>query len=64
MLRVGDTVKVQALADRGQPEFEERVGTSGTITSHRILDGSAIGYLVEFEDSTVGWFYEKELDKA
>ena len=64
MLRVGDTVKLKALADRGQSEFEQRIGSTGTVTSHRILDGSTIGYLVEFDDSTVGWFYEKELDKA
>ena len=64
MIRVGDTVKIKALADRGQPEFEERVGTTGTAKGNRIIDGSTIGVLVEFDDGTVGWFYEKELDKA
>ncbi|MGK7906341.1 MAG: cytochrome b6f subunit family protein [Synechococcus sp.] len=64
MLRVGDKVKIQALADRGQSEFEERIGSVGTVTGNRILDGSTIGYLVEFEDNTVAWFYEKELATA
>lgn len=64
MIRVGDTVKVQTLADRGQPEFEKRVGTTGTVKGNRIIDGSTIGVLVEFKDGEVAWFYEKELAAA
>ena len=64
MIRVGDKVKIQTLADRGQAQYDNRVGTVGTVTGNRIIDGSTIGYLVEFEDGIVGWFYEKELAKA
>ena len=64
MIRVGDKVKIQSLADRGQAQFEELVGTVGTVTGNRIIDGSTIGFLVQFDGDVKGWFYEKELTKA
>ena len=64
MIRVGDKVKIATLADRGQAQYEDRVGSVGTVEGNRIIDGSTIGYLVKFEDGVVGWFYEKELAGA
>lgn len=61
MIRVGDKVKVNSLADPGDSEATDRVGATGIVKGNRIVDGSGIGHLVEFDDKTVAWFFAKEL---
>ncbi len=64
LLKPSETVRVRALPERGMDESSQRVGETGVVKARRIVDGSWIGYVVEFGDQTTNWFFEGELERV
>ncbi|MGF1460858.1 MAG: DUF2862 domain-containing protein [Leptolyngbyaceae cyanobacterium] len=60
-LEVGQKVKVFRLRDRVSEKVADRLGKSGVIRQFKMVDGSGIGAVVEFDDSYTTWFFEDEL---
>jgi len=61
-MEIGQRVKVFRLRDRVSQDVADRLGKTGTIQDFKMLDGSNVGAVVEFEDdSFVTWFFEDEL---
>ena len=63
-LEIGQKVKVARLRDRVNPDVAGRLGKSGTISDFKMVDGSGVGVVVEFEDKYATWFFEDELAPA
>jgi hypothetical protein len=63
-LEIGQKVKVARLRDRVSPDVAGRLGKSGTISDFKMVDGSGVGVVVEFEDKYATWFFEDELSPA
>jgi hypothetical protein len=61
-MEVGQKVRVYRLRDRVSPVIIKRLGQVGTIRNFKMLDGSAVGVVVQFEDNFSTWFFEDELD--
>jgi len=53
------TSQVFRLRDRVSPI--KRLGQVGTIKGFKMLDGSNVGIVVQFEDKFATWFFEDEL---
>lgn len=64
MFKIGDKVRVLKVSDRGQGDVSGLVGSLGVIKANRVVDGSGIGYLVDFDNVSVVWFFERELTLA
>jgi hypothetical protein len=47
-IKVGDKVRVRSIRDRGQEEVSALVGKEGVVLARRVVDGSGIGYILEF----------------
>ncbi len=60
-MEIGQKVKVYRLRDRVSPPVIKRLGQVGTITAFKMLDGSNVGLVVQFEDNFATWFFEDEL---
>jgi hypothetical protein len=60
-MEIGQQVKVCRLRDRVSPAIVKRLGQVGTIKAFKMLDGSNVGIVVQFEDKFVTWFFEDEL---
>ena len=60
-MEIGQQVKVCRLRDRVSPPIIKRLGQIGTITGFKMLDGSNVGVVVQFEDKYATWFFEDEL---
>ncbi|NJL47524.1 MAG: DUF2862 domain-containing protein [Leptolyngbyaceae cyanobacterium SM2_5_2] len=63
-LEIGQKVKVSRLRDRVSKEVAGYLGKSGIISEFKMVDGSGIGVVVEFEDKYATWFFEDELTSA
>jgi hypothetical protein len=63
-LEIGQKVKVARLRDRVSTDVAGRLGKSGTISDFKMVDGSGVGVVVEFEDKYATWFFEDELSPA
>jgi len=61
MIEVGQKVKVIRLRDRVSDQIIEKLGKVGTVQSFKMVDGSGIGMLVQFDDAFATWFFENEL---
>ncbi len=64
LIKAGDKVRIRSIMERGQSETNARAGQLGTVLTRRVVDGSGVGYVVEFEDGSTQWFFEKELETA
>ncbi len=64
LIKAGDKVRIRSIKERGQQETNSRSGQVATVVARRVVDGSGVGYVVEFEDGTTQWFFEKELEMA
>lgn len=64
LIKAGDKVRIRSIKERGQQETGSRQGQLGTVLARRVVDGSGVGYVVEFEDGSTKWFFEKELETA
>ncbi|MFS8909462.1 cytochrome b6f subunit family protein [Synechococcus sp. OH2] len=62
VIKVGDKVKVRSIRDRGQEEVSALVGKEAVVLARRGVDGSGIGYILEFPDRSRHWFFESELE--
>lgn len=60
-LEIGQRVKVCRLRDRVPKDVVNRLGKSGVIRNFKMVDGSGVGVVVEFDDSYSTWFFEDEL---
>jgi len=63
-MKIGQKVKVYRLRDRVSNNIVDKLGKVGTIKEFRMTDGSGVGAIVQFEDSTSTWFFEDELKPA
>lgn len=62
LIKIGDKARIRSISERGQQESGSRTGQMATVVARRVVDGSGVGYVVEFEDGTTQWFFEKELE--
>lgn len=60
-LEIGQKVKVRRLRDRVPQEVVTRLGKSGVVRQFKVVDGSGVGVVVEFDDDYSTWFFEDEL---
>lgn len=60
-MEIGQQVKVCRLRDRVSPLIVKRLGKIGTVKGFKMLDGSNVGVIVQFEDQFATWFFEDEL---
>ncbi len=60
-MEIGQKVKVYRLRDRVSPAIVKRLGEIGTIKGYRMTDGSGVGIVVQFDDTSSTWFFEDEL---
>ncbi|MEL6321992.1 MAG: DUF2862 domain-containing protein, partial [Cyanobacteria bacterium J06626_14] len=59
-MEIGQKVKVRRLRDRTSQEVISRLGQSGTVTGFKMVDGSGVGFVVEFDDKFSTWFFPDE----
>ena len=60
-MEIGQQVKVFRLRDRVSPPIVKRLWQIGTIKGFKLLDGSNVGVVIQFEDNFATWFFEDEL---
>ena len=60
-LEIGQKVKLYRLRDRVSRDVVDRLGKIGVIRQFKMVDGSGVGVVVEFDDSFSTWFFEDEL---
>ncbi|HBB33764.1 MAG TPA: cytochrome B6 [Cyanobacteria bacterium UBA8803] len=60
-MEIGQKVKVCRLRDRVSGDIIGKLGKVGTVKNFKMTDGSGVGVVVEFDDSTNTWFFEDEL---
>ncbi|MGB3310335.1 MAG: cytochrome b6f subunit family protein [Nodosilinea sp.] len=60
-LEIGQKVKVSRLRDRVSKDVSAYLGKRGVVSQFKMVDGSGVGVVVEFEDRYTTWFFEDEL---
>jgi len=60
-LEIGQKVKVARLRDRVSQDVVKYLGKSGVISDFKMVDGSGVGVVVQFDDKFATWFFEDEL---
>ena len=60
-LEIGQKVRVARLRDRVSQDVAEYLGKSGVISDFKMVDGSGVGVVVQFENKYATWFFEDEL---
>lgn len=60
-LEIGQRVKVRRIRDRVSQDIAGRLGKSGVVRQYKMVDGSDVGVVVEFDDKFSTWFFEDEL---
>ncbi len=60
-LEIGQQVKVLRLRDRVSQDVVSRLGKAGVVRQFKMVDGSGVGVVVEFDDNYSTWFFEDEL---
>lgn len=60
-LEIGQQVKVSRLRDRVSKNVAAYLGKRGVVSKFKMVDGSDVGVVVEFEDNYTTWFFEDEL---
>lgn len=63
-MEIGQKVKVRGVIDRSMPSKmvkQIQQNPVGTIVGYKMLDGSAVGLVVEFSSELSTWFFEEEL---
>lgn len=63
-MEIGQKVRVRRLRDRVAPEIANKLGKYGVIRDFKMVDGSGVGLLVQFDDQTATWFFEDELEQS
>ncbi len=60
-MEIGQRVKIIRLRDRVSAEIAGKLGQVGTIKNYKMVDGSGVGWVVEFSDKSSTWFFADEL---
>lgn len=66
-MEIGQKVKVQGVIDRsmsGKMVKQIQQNPVGTIVGYKMLDGSAVGVVVKFDEKLSTWFFEEELEQV
>lgn len=63
-MEVGQKVRVYRLRDRVSPVIAKKLGEIGVIQDYKMTDGSGVGFLIKFTDSSAVWFFEDEVKLA
>ena len=58
---IGQTVKVIRLRERVAQDIISHLGQVGQVKELKVVDGSDIGAIVQFEDGFSTWFFPDEL---
>jgi Protein of unknown function (DUF2862) len=61
-MNIGQKVRVRKIRDVVEANIGRKLGEVGTVVGAKIVDGSDIGVIVQFEDKTSAWFFEEELE--
>lgn len=61
-MEIGQKVRVSRLRDRASADVIQRLGQTGIIQAYKMVDGSGVGVVVQFDDKFSTWFFEDELD--
>ncbi|MFB2878435.1 DUF2862 domain-containing protein [Floridanema aerugineum] len=60
-MEIGQKVQVRRLRDKAPANVISRLGKIGTIKEFKMVDGSGVGVVVQFEDNFTTWFFEDEI---
>ncbi|MDX2217243.1 MAG: DUF2862 domain-containing protein [Oculatellaceae cyanobacterium bins.114] len=63
-MEIGQKVRVRRLRDRSPQSVISRLGQIGVIQGFKMVDGSSVGMIVQFEDKGATWFFEDELEPS
>lgn len=63
-MEVGQQVRLKRLRDRVPSDVAAKLGAIGTIRDFKMVDGSGVGYLVEFTDKFATWVFPDEIEAA
>ncbi|MDJ1182343.1 cytochrome b6f subunit PetP [Roseofilum casamattae] len=60
---IGQKVKVKGLIDRIPANLVAKIKQNpvGTISDYKMVDGSGVGFVVDFNGQFSTWFFEEEL---
>lgn len=61
-MEIGQKVRLRRLKHRVSAEVISKLGQVGTIRDYKMVDGSGVGVVVQFEDKFATWFFEDELE--
>jgi Protein of unknown function (DUF2862) len=61
-MEIGQKVRLRRLRDRASQEVINHLGQIGVIQGYKMLDGSNVGFVVQFADTFATWFFEDELE--
>jgi hypothetical protein len=61
-MQIGQKVRICRIRDRVIKEIGNKLGQAGIIKGYKMTDASGVGVVVMFEDGTVTWFFEDELE--
>lgn len=60
-VEIGQKAKVRRLRDRTSDKVIGHLGKTGTVRQFKMVDGSGVGVVLEFDDGFSTWFFEDEL---
>ncbi len=63
-MEIGQKVKVCRLRDRTSEDVVKRLGQSGVIKEFKMVDGSGVGFVVQFDDNYSTWFFSDEVESV
>ncbi len=63
-MEVGQKVKVRRLRDRVSSDIVEKIKKNpvGTVSDYKMVDGSGVGVVVQFEGNFSTWFFDDEIE--
>lgn len=61
-MEIGQKVRVRRLRDRSPAQVVQRLGQTGIVQAFKMVDGSGVGVVVQFDDKFSTWFFEDELE--
>lgn len=62
-MEIGQRVRVRRLRPGGSSQdVVKKLGQTGTVQGFKMVDGSGVGFVVQFEDKFSSWFFEDELE--
>jgi Protein of unknown function (DUF2862) len=61
-MEIGQKVRLRRLRDRSSAEVVKRLGQTGIIQAFKMVDGSGVGVVVQFDDKFSTWFFEDEIE--